>query len=42
MAYLYCPKHEKYNNKERVNGKPLTKTTYLIKIINFIENIINI
>lgn len=28
--------------KEKVNGKPLTRPSYLTKIINIIENIITI
>ena len=44
-TWLICAAQNMKNiaiKKEKVNGKSLTKSTYLTKIINFIENIINI
>lgn len=44
-TWLICAAQNMKNiaiKKEKVNGKPLTKPSYLTKIRNFIENIINI
>ena len=44
-TWLICAAQNMKNiaiKKEKVNGKPLTRPSYLTKIINFIENIITI
>ena len=44
-TWLICAAQNMKNiaiKKEKVNGKPLTRPSYLTKIINIIENIITI